>query len=141
MPINSGQSAEFHIGYILKIEHVTVTVGAHHDVVEFFRSGQTSFVAEHILEALVALLAELTWSGLHVLVGKSSGNVAWHQVVLSHDIGLEPHAHRIVGTHHHCITHTGDTLDFRDDVDVHVVLEEVDRILVVGRIQCHADEH
>ena len=136
-----GHSSEFHLGDVAEAEHFAVGVGADNYVLEFLRLAQTAFVAQSVLERLVALFAEGTGSGLDVLFGKGGGNIGRHEIVLSHHIRFEPDTHRIVGAERHDVAHTAYTLELRDDVDFHVVVEELTVVAAVGAVERHAQKH
>ena len=135
------QTSQLDIGDILESQYLAVGGGAHDDVAELLLGLQTPLVAHDILERLVALLAELSGSGLDILFGQRGSYVRRHQAVLSHHIGLQPNTHRVVGTHHHRVAHAGDTLDLGNDIDVGIVLEELDIITVVGAEERETEQH
>ncbi len=134
-------AAEFDIGYILKVKHVAVFIGADYDVVKFFRCYEAALVTHDVLEALITLLAECTGSGFDILLGKCGRYIGRHQVILCHYIGLEPYTHRVVGTHYHCVTNSLYTLDLRNDVDFYIVLDEVFGIGAVLVVYGKAEKH
>ena len=93
------------------------------------------------MEALVGVFAEGTGSGFHVLLGQGGGDVGRHQAVLGHHVGLEPHAHGVVGTKGEHVAHTIDTLEFGHHVDFHVVIDKFGIVLAGFIYQCHSHQH
>ncbi len=115
--------------------------GTHHDVAELLGGGESAAVAHDVLEGLVALFAEGAGCGLDVLLGQSRGYVGRHEVVLCHHFGLEPYTHGVVGAEAHHITHALHTLELGDDIDFHVVVQELRRVSAGSVHQRHAHEH
>ena len=135
------QTAQLNIGDILEPQHFAVGIGSDHDILELLLGLQAPLIAHHILERLVAQLAELAGRSLDILFGQRRRHVGRHQFVLGHHIGLEPDTHRVVGTHHHRIAHTGNTLNLGHDVDVRIVFEELLVVPVVGTVKREDQQH
>ena len=51
-------------------------------------------------------------SCLYVLLGECCRNVGRHEVVLGHNLGLEPYTHRVVCAERHYVAYAVYTLDF-----------------------------
>ena len=134
-------TAKLHRCHVFQIEDVAVFVGADDNLVKLFWSNQTSAVAHHILECRSAVFTELTRSSLDVLVGESRTYIGRHKVVLCHGVWLEPDTHRVVGTHHHRVSHAVHTLNLRDDVDFHIVFDEFLLKLAVWRKEREHKQH
>ena len=120
------ETSQFHLGHILEIEGLTVGIAADDDVSILLGSLQTTLVAHHVLEGHIALLTELTRCGLDILFGQRSRHVGGHHVILLHFVGLQPYTHGVgLHTRRHHATHTVDTLDGGNDVDIVVVGQEL----------------
>ena len=130
-----GATSQFYLGHILHTDDVTVSRRTDNHVLKVGCFAQAAFVAQGILECLVFAFADGTGSSFDVLFRQNAGNVRRHQVVFRHFFGIQPDTHRVVGTHHHGIAHTLDTLHLGDDVDFGVVLDEVRRVFI-----CHVDD-
>ena len=129
------ETTKFYLCHILQTKSLTIGIRTDDNVAILLRSLQTSLVAHHILERHLRLLTEFTRGSLDVLLGKSCRNVGWHHVILLHLVGLKPYTHRIgLHTRRHHSTHTVDTLDGRDDVDVVVVGEEL--VVISSILRC-----
>ena len=125
-----GAASQFHLGHILHPYHIAVSRGTDNHVLKVGCFAQAAFVAQGILEGLVFSLTDGTGSRFDVLFRQNAGNVRRHQVVFRHFFGIQPDTHGIVGTHHHGVAHTLDTLHLGDDVDFGVVLDKVGRIFI-----------
>ena len=129
-----GETAKLHVGHVAEAENLAVRGGADYYVLEFLFILKASFVAHHVLIALVSVLAELARGRFNVLFGKCGGDVGRHQAVLGHYIRLKPDTHRIVGAEHHGLAHAVDSLDVGNYVDSKIVLYEFLRVLVGIRV-------
>ena len=78
------QTVQLDFCNIVQAKHFTVGQRFDDDIFEFLRLLQTSFVADGILESLVAAFAELSRSSFHVLFCQGCGYVARNQLVLRH---------------------------------------------------------
>ncbi len=136
-----GYLAEFHIGHILEIEHIAVGIGAHNDVFEFLGGFVASAILHRVLERLLALGAERTGGGLDVLVAQGGCDIGRGQSVLCHDFGLDPYTHGVVAAEAHHVAHALYTLKNRDDVDFHVVVEELAVVVGGVGVKGHTNEH
>jgi len=125
-----GQTSEFNIGNVFQTENFTVLKGFDYDILKFFRLLETAFVADGVLEALIAAFTKLSGSCFDILFGQCTGYIVRNQLVLCHHIRFQPDTHGVVLTEHGSITHTVYTLYFRNKVDVGIVLKEFDVVLV-----------
>ena len=64
------QTAQLNIGDILEPQHFAVGIGSDHDILELLLGLQAPLIAHHILERLVAQLAELAGRSLDILFGQ-----------------------------------------------------------------------
>ena len=119
-----GGAAELYARNVFEAQDFTVLVGTDHHVLKLGNLLQASLVAQGVLERLVLAFADRTGSGLDVLFGQSVRDIRGRQVVLCHLFGLQPDAHRIVGTHHHGVAHTGHALYLGNEVDLRVVFDK-----------------
>ena len=120
-----GYTTQLEVGDVLETQDFAGRLGADDDVAKFLGGGEAATIADGILEGLIALLAEGARGSLDVLLLEGCSHVRWHQAILSHYVGLEPHTHRVVGTEAHHITYALHTLEHGDDVDFHVVVEKL----------------
>ncbi len=134
--------AEFHIGYVAQTQHLSVGVGTYYYVLELFGLRQTAAIFHRVLECLVALLAECARGGLDVLFGEGCRYVGRHKVVLCHDFGFEPYTHRVVCAETHHVTHALHALEYRNDIDFHVVVNEFGSVFSARLSRKrHAEQH
>ena len=68
-----GQTSEFNIGNVFQTENFTVLKGFDYDILKFFRLLKTAFVADGVLEALVAAFTKLSGSRFDILFGQCTG--------------------------------------------------------------------
>ena len=87
------ETSKLALCHITEAKSASVVVGTENDALKLLGSHQAALILEHILETLVATLAKLSRSCLNVLVGKGLSHIARLQAILSHLVGLEPHAH------------------------------------------------
>ena len=126
---------------IIQTKHFAVRQRLDDDILKFFRLLQTSFVADCILEGLVAAFTELSRSSFYVLFSQGCRYVARYQFVLCHNVWLQPDTHRIVLAHHIGITHTLYTLNLRNQVDLCIVFDECVCIGVGFVVKREYDQH
>ena len=95
-----------------------------HDVLELLWLLEPPLVAQGVFEGHVGVLAQRTGRRFDVLLRQGGGNVGRHQLVLRHDVRLEPDAHAVVAAAHVDVTHARDAGDRRNEVDLDVVGDE-----------------
>ncbi len=81
-------------------------------------------IFQSVLKRVGRSLAERSRWSLNVLFAQNLRHVRRLQVVLRHEVGLEPDAHTVGVAKFQHFAHTVDTLDFRHNVYVEVVGEE-----------------
>ena len=133
--VGVGLAAEFDVGDILQIEDFTVGQSRDDDLSELLGGHQTALVFHRVLERVVRVLAQRTRGRFDVLLGQHAGNVRRDEFVLGHHVGLQPDAHRVVGTQRESLADALNTQDARFDVDLGVVREERLVVGVVGTVQ------
>ena len=136
-----GQTSQLDAGYIAQTKNFAVRLCLDDNVFEFFGLLQTSFVTDGILESLLTTFTKLSRSSFDVLFGQGIGDIGRNQVILSHDIRLQPDTHRVILSHHSGITHTFHTLKFRNQVDLGVVFHKLNVILVFRIVQREDQQH
>ena len=136
-----GASAEFHSCHVFDADDCAVGVGADDHVLKLRGFGQTTFVAERILERLVLSFSDASRCGFDVLFSQDGGDVGRHEVVFRHFLRLEPDSHGVISTHHHRVADTFHTLHLRNDVNLGVVLNEVRSVFVSFVHDGEDDEH
>ncbi len=136
-----GQTSQLHFGHITQTEYLAGGLGGHHYILELLGSGQTAFILHRVLEALVALFAERTRSGLDILLRKSVCDIRRHQAILGHHLGLEPYTHRVVGTERHDVAHARHTLQLGNDIDLGIVVDKLHRVVARSVVERHHQKH
>ena len=124
-----GLLAQLDFGHILEPQHCTVLVRENNQVAELLGGVPAAAVLHLILVDILRVGTQRTRGGLDVLLGEDGRDVAGHQLVLGHHVGLQPDADRVVGAHCEGLADALDTLELGLDVDFRVVRQEG---LVVG---------
>ena len=120
------QTTQLYIGHILQTQRLTGQRTGDDDILKLLGSLQTTGIAHGIFVCHRRLLTELTWCRLDILFSQYVADVARNESVLLHLVRLQPDTHGVgLHTRAHHITHTGDTLHRRDDVDIRVVGQEL----------------
>ena len=133
-------TAQLYLGDILQFQRLTLSVALDDDVAELLGSLQTTGIAHGILVSHVRLFTESTWGCLNILFSQHASNIARHQVVLLHHVRFQPDTHRVsLQTRRHHITHTLNTLDGWNDIDIGVVRQELVVIATIGGQRVHDD--
>ena len=127
-------STYLHTSHITKTENLPVSLTPDYDVSKLFRSRETSPIFHRIDIRIVMVLTKSTRSSLYILISQGRRNILRDQLILRHLIRFEPQTHIIVATIHHHLTYTRDALQPRDNVDTHVIVEEILIKLLIIRI-------
>ncbi len=121
-----GLLAGLYCRHVLDAHGVTLAVAGDDHIGKLFRRLQTALVAYGVLILVAARLAELTRSGLDVLLRQHRRDVGRHQAVVLHLDWVEPNTHSIVLiANSRTLTHAVHTLDGRHEVDIGIVVEEL----------------
>ena len=83
------------------------------------------------------VFAKCTSRRFEILLFKGGSHVRGNQFILCHDVWLEPDAHRVVRCQHIKLTDPRYTFHARLDVDLHVVVDELHIVAVVGAVQSY----
>ena len=119
-------TAQFDACHVLQLQRLSVDIAGDDDVAELLGTLQTSGIAHRVLVSHVSLVAERTGRSLNILLGQHIRNVRRHQVVLLHHLGLQPNTHGVgLQTWRLNVTHTLNTLDSRNNIDVVIVRQEL----------------
>ncbi len=113
--------SQFQIGNIFQLQYFAIVRRADYNFAKLFGSNQTPFILHGILVSFIGVLTERSGSRLNVLFGKYGGHITRNEFVLRHHIGLHPYTQAIFATHNHHITYSGDTENFRFQVDTDIV--------------------
>ena len=122
-----------HLGHVAQVQHTTAT-GAQHDVIELLDGLQCTLVLHGVLVGVLRQFAQGTHTSHETLSADGVEDVVRSQVVLCHHIRLQPDTQSIGVTQALNVTHTGDTHQFRLDVDVDIVRHEVLVVLAVSTL-------
>ena len=104
---------------------------------ELFGSRKAAAPLDGIFVGVLVVLAECARRRFEVLLFKGGGHVGGNQFILCHDVRLEPDTHRVVRCQHIELAHARDTFHAWLDVDLHVVVNELHVVGIVGAVQRH----
>ena len=133
--VGIGFAAQLDVGDVFQAQDRAVGFRQDHDLTELFGRLVTPAVFHRVLERVLRVLAQRTGRRLDVLLGKRGRHVRRNELVLGHDVGFQPDAHRVVGAEGEHLADAVDTLDTRLDVDLRVVRQEEFVVGVVGAVQ------
>ena len=136
-----GQTSELYVGNVFHAKHFAVFKSLDNDVLKLLRLLETAFVADGVLETLVTAFTKLAGGCFNVLFGQCAGYVAGYQFILCHYVRFQPDAHGVILTEDGGVTHSVHTFDFRNEVDVGIVLKEFNVILVFLIIDGEYHQH
>ena len=73
-----GLCTQFHTGYVLKTQYITIGHGAYNYVLEFFDAFQTTFVFHGELECVLGIFTQRAGRGFQVLFTQHGCHIGWN---------------------------------------------------------------
>ena len=140
MPVHFGSIiirliSQFNIRHFFQPQHFPTRQRTNHKIAELFGRREPPTVFHRILKRIIMVLAKSSRSRFNVLFRQYCRNISRNQFILSHFIRFHPDTHTIIRSKLHYLPHSGNTLDTRFHINLHIVIKELKVVRIVRTIE------
>src|SRR5690606_4424324 len=130
-----GLGSKLDIGHIAQSQKLPTFDRFDDDILKFFLRIESPGISENILKSIPGIFAQCSRSRFTALLIDGFDHIGGDQIIGSQAFRQQPDPHRInVPSERPNFTDPGDSLEFRDDIDVDIVLDEFCIVIGIRRI-------